>query len=103
LLDRSQASSKTSGGLVTRTHDPARASEIEKWLGEIETSWSVLAMDGTAFREWARLMHGRSDELYEEAMIAAIARVHGLTVATRNGRDFTNFGIEVFDPWKWSA
>src|SRR5262249_8045999 len=88
---------------ITRTQSPARASEIEKWLGEIETSWSVLAVDGTAFREWARLMHGRSDELYEDAMIASIARVERLTVATRNGRDFTTFGVEVFDPWKWGA
>ena len=58
-------------------------------------------MDGAAFREWARLMHGKSDALYEDAMIAATARVHELIVATRNKRDFKDLGVEVFDPWKW--
>jgi len=44
-------------------------------------------MDAACFREYARLMHRRSDTLGEDAMMAATARVHGLTVATRNERD----------------
>jgi hypothetical protein len=38
-------------------------------------------------------MHRRSDTLYEDAMIAAIALVHGLTVVTRNVKDFNGFGV----------
>ena len=37
--------------------------------------------------------------LSEDAMIAATARVHGLTVATRNERDFA-LGVAVFNPFK---
>jgi toxin FitB len=48
---------------------------------------------------WARLMHGRSDTLYEDAMIAATATVHGLTVATRNVAGFHALGMEVFNPF----
>jgi toxin FitB len=33
-------------------------------------------------------------------MIAATAQVHGLTVATRNERDFKPFGIAVFNPFR---
>jgi predicted nucleic acid-binding protein len=33
-------------------------------------------------------------------MIAAMAHVHGLTVATRNVRDFANFKVEVVNPFE---
>ena len=48
---------------------------------------------------WARLMHKKSDTLYEYAMIAATAKVHGLTVASRNVADFQALGLEVFNPF----
>ena len=48
---------------------------------------------------WAKLMHRRSDTLYEDAMIAATAKVHGLTVATRNVADFQALGFEVLNPF----
>jgi hypothetical protein len=56
-------------------------------------------MDAATFRAWARLMHRKSDTLYEDAMIAATAKVHGLTVATRNVSDFHALGLEVFNPF----
>lgn len=34
-----------------------------------------------------------------DAFLAATALMHGLTLATRNARDFRAAGIEVFDPW----
>lgn len=50
---------------------------------------------------WARLMQGKSDQLYEDGMIAATAIVHGLTVATRNVRGFVPFGVPTFNPFGW--
>jgi hypothetical protein len=58
-------------------------------------------MDAPAFRAWARLRQGRSDTLADDAMIAATASVHGLTVATRNVRDFPALGARVLDPFAW--
>jgi hypothetical protein len=57
-------------------------------------------MDAAAFRCWAKLMHRRSDTLYEDAMIAAVAKVNGLTVVTRNVADFAGFGVQLLNPFK---
>lgn len=84
---------------LTRDQDPAKAREIEAWLDLLADSYNVLPMDGPAFRCWAKLMHGRSDTLYEDAMVAAIARVQGLTVVTRNVADFTPFAVDVLNPF----
>ena len=85
---------------LTRDQDAAKAAEIEAWLELVAQSYSVLPMDGAAFRAWARLMHRRSDTSYEDAMIAATAAVHNLTVVTRNVADFERFGVRVLNPFK---
>ena len=85
---------------ITRQQDPVKANEIEAWAKQLETASPVLPMDTACFREYARLMHGRSETFAEDAMIAATARVHGLTVATRNERDFRPLGVAVFNPFK---
>ena len=64
-----------------------------------EETWNILPMDTATFRMWARLMHRRSDDLIEDAMIAATARVHGLRVVTRNVKDFKHFGVSVLNPY----
>jgi predicted nucleic acid-binding protein len=84
---------------LTRDQDPGKAQELERWLETVAASWNVLVMDAAVFREWARLMHKASDTLYEDAMIAATARVHKLVVATRNVRDFKRFGVKVVNPF----
>ena len=84
---------------ITREQDPAKAASLESWLSALADAWNVLPMDAAAFRRWAKLMHRQSDTLYEDAMIAATALTHGLTVATRNVADFRAFGVPVFDPF----
>jgi predicted nucleic acid-binding protein len=88
-----------SGIEITREKDAAKASEIEAWLEQVAETYNVLVMDARAFRCWARLMHRRSDELIEDAMIAATAIVHNLTVVTRNVRDFEQLGARTFNPF----
>jgi len=85
---------------ITREQDSAKAAELENWLELVAASYNVLPMDATAFRAWAQLMHRKSDTIYEDAMIAATAKVHGLTVVTRNTADFKSFGVPLLNPFK---
>jgi predicted nucleic acid-binding protein len=88
---------------LTREQDAAKAAQIEAWLEQVAKSYNLLDMDAATFRVWARLMHRRSDTLVEDAMIAATAVVHGLTVVTRNRVEFKPFGVPVLNPFKASA
>jgi predicted nucleic acid-binding protein len=88
---------------ITRETDKHKAKEIEAWLGQVSATYNVLPMDAQTFREWAKLMHGRSDHLMEDAMIAATAAVHKLVVVTRNVRDFKHFGTKTIDPFSAPA
>jgi predicted nucleic acid-binding protein len=86
----------------TRRQDPQKASQIQSWIDLLELSYQVLPMDALCFREWARLMHGKPDDLLEDVMIAATARIHDLILATRNERDFASLGLQIFNPFKTS-
>ena len=82
-----------------RRQDPAKARDIEIWLDQLEASRTLLPMDAICFREWARLIEGKSEHLFEDAMIAATARVHEMKIATRNTSDFALLGVDLFNPF----
>lgn len=85
---------------ITRERDAGRADEIEQWLELVVQSFEVLAMGASEFRAWASLMHRQSDDLLVDAMIAATAAAHNLTVVTRNVRDFHALGVETLNPFE---
>ncbi|MDD5479830.1 type II toxin-antitoxin system VapC family toxin [Rhodoferax sp.] len=84
---------------LTKDQNPAKAQEISQWADRLADTHNILPMDATTFRVWAQLMHHRSDALFEDAMIAATALVHQLTVVTRNTRDFAAFKVPLLDPF----
>jgi predicted nucleic acid-binding protein len=84
---------------ITREQDPDKAAEIEAWIDLVAQTWNVLPADARVFRSWAKLMHRRPDHLIEDALIAATAIVHHLTVVTRNTRDFAIFQVETLNPF----
>lgn len=84
---------------ITREQDAAKAEEIEAWTDAVAETHKVLAADATVFRLWAKLVHHKSADLFEDALIAATALIHDLTVATRNLRDFDQFGVRTLNPF----
>jgi len=84
---------------LTRDRDPVRAADLEAWADQVASAYNVLPLDARAFRIWARLMHHQPQHHYEDALIAATALAHNLTVATRNVGDFTRFRVMVFNPF----
>lgn len=58
----------------------------------------ILPFDTPVARRCAAL-HVPDPKPERDAMIAATALVHGLTLATRNIADFQNMGVKLVDPW----
>lgn len=87
---------------ITREQDSQKAAAIEAWADQVALSYNVLTMDTATFRLWATLMHRQSDTVYEDAMIAATALRHKLTVVTRNVRDFERFDVPLLNPFEAS-
>jgi len=85
---------------ITRQQDPDKAQAIEHWLNQLAAAYNVLPMDAAAFRIWAKFMHHQSNKVYEDAMIAATAHVHKLTVVTRNMADFKRFDVALLNPFQ---
>jgi predicted nucleic acid-binding protein len=84
---------------IIRIRDSAKAAQIEGWLNELVRAQQIIPADAAVFGRWARLMHGRPDHHLEDALIAATALTHDLTVATRNTKDFAPFEVRLFNPF----
>jgi toxin FitB len=90
------------GAERTRRQDRLRAENIDHWIDQISIALPIIAVDTRIAREGARLMVGRSEYLFEDAMLAATARIQRLTVATRNLKDFAFFDVPTFNPFTYS-
>ena len=88
---------------LTREQNAERAAELEVWLDDVAATYNILNLDGNAFRTWAKLMHKKSDTLYEDGIIAAIAKVNKLIVVTRNIADFTAFDVPLLNPFEYKT
>jgi hypothetical protein len=71
---------------------------MEAFLDSAAAVYNALPMDAQCFRAWAKLMRGRSSAVAEDAMIAACAQTHGLTVVTRNTKHFRDLGVPLVNP-----
>ena len=84
---------------ITRTRDPPKAADIERWLEKVMQTFHVIDLDAASFRIWAKLMRRTTDDHMLDAMIGAIAIAREMTVVTRNVRDFKAFGVAVVNPF----
>jgi toxin FitB len=81
--------------------DAQQASVIETWVDDVlhEYARNILIVDQEVANLWARLRVPHREPALDK-LIAATAIVHGLTVATRNVRDFESTGVETFNPFE---
>lgn len=90
------------GSWRIRPRDVRRADRYDAWIDEnIEAHEDrVHAVDREVVECWAALSASAKRTLPPiDGLIAATALVHGLTVATRNVRDFADTGAATFDPF----
>jgi len=83
-----------------RDRDSKQAVALERWLTGILQFYEdrILYIDGDIALDWGRLGRGRSRPVIDR-LLAATARVHGLTLVTRNTRDFKSLDVRVLNPW----
>ena len=84
-----------------RLTDAAAADRIAAWTWRIETDFvdRILALDAATARLWGELSaSGRAPAI--DTLIAATGMVHGLTVVTRNVKDFLASGAALLNPWR---
>jgi toxin FitB len=88
---------------IDRMPPGRRKGRFERWFAEGVENLVCLPIEAATGIRWAqllaRLRAGGSAMPFKDSLIAATALVHGLTVATRNARDFRKAGVKVFDPF----
>ena len=97
------AEMKRGAALVGR-RDPAQAAALEKWISEVidRLTDRIFPVERSVAEAWASLMIPTTRPTMD-TLIAATALVHGLTLATRNVRDFAGSGISVINPWDFTG
>ena len=83
-----------------RPHDGTQARHLDRWLTGLEQFYEdrMLYIDGTVAEEWGRLQARRTVSALD-ALMAATARVHRLTLVTRNVSDFDGLDVPVLNPF----
>jgi predicted nucleic acid-binding protein len=79
-----------------------RRTKLERWYENVlrpSAADRVLPMDETTALRWAEIKAQYRNAPVLNAQIAATALTHGLTLVTRNIRDFAFAGLAVFNPW----
>ena len=86
---------------LLRSRDPAQAEVFADWLGELHSRFAerIVPIDAAVAEEWGRL-NATAPRNTVDSLIAASARVRGLTVVTRNTGDFEDCGVALINPWQ---
>jgi predicted nucleic acid-binding protein len=90
------------GILGVQRRDATQGARLRSWLDSQvrpEFAGRILPVDDAVATRWAHLhIPDRRNEA--DALIAATALIHNMTVVTRNVRDFEGTGVVVVDPWQ---
>ncbi len=89
------------GILRLERRTPPQGQALRAWLGGVRGLFvgRTLAIDDAVVQRCARL-HVPDPAPPHDALIAATALVHGLTLVTRNTADFASMGVQLLNPWE---
>jgi hypothetical protein len=90
------------GILLVERRDPVQGKLLRSWMnGQVLPTFydRILAVD-TAVAQRCAALHVPNPCSDRDALIAATALVHGLTVVTRNVEDFEPTGVAILNPWR---
>ncbi len=87
-----------------RSNEPARAEALEKWLTQVGRAFvgRILAVERSVADEWGRMSAKRPHKT-TDTLMAATAKVHALTLVTRNTADVAGLGAAVINPFEWKG
>jgi predicted nucleic acid-binding protein len=89
------------GTLLAERRDPSKGAILRAWLNDHVLpifSERILPIDAAVARRSAAL-HVPDPRPIRDALIAATALTHGMTVVTRNLADFESTGVQILNPW----
>jgi len=86
---------------LARRNDSAKADTLGKWLQLVQESFGprILSVDAPVADEWGRMSATRPLAVID-GLLAATAKVHGLTLATRNEENVRGLGAGIVNPFK---
>lgn len=91
---------------IAKLAESTRKAALRDWLQQVvlpNFEGCILAVDSAVVLRWGELRGkliqlGRTPPVID-SILAATALCHGLTLVTRNVRDFEALGVKVFNPW----
>ena len=86
---------------LARPRDLAKAEALQAWLGAVVEAFGdrVIPVDRFVSDAWGRMSATRPIPVVD-GLLAATAKVHGLTLVTRNNTDVIGLGVRVLNPFK---
>ena len=87
--------------LIRHRRDHRQSNRLERWLESlvIDYAGNILDFGVNESMVWGRLMVPRHENAIDK-QIAATALTYGLTLVTRNTKDFAGTGLELLNPFE---
>ena len=84
-----------------RPKDNAKANAIENWLVAVYRDFDerILPIDRAVANEWGRLNANRPVPVID-GLLAATAKIHRMTLVTRNTADIADLGVHILNPFE---
>ena len=85
-----------------RPKDNAQANAIENWLVAVDKAFGerILPVDRAVANEWGRL-NARRPLPVIDGLLAATAKIHHMTLVTRNTADIAGLGVQILNPFEF--